>query len=85
MKFNDLLIGPGAAFAPMAGLSDAPARRLMAQHGAAYTTSEMVSAKALCYNDQKTAALLHGGKNNAPFGIQLFGSEPDTTTLYGGM
>ena len=78
MKFNDLLIGPGAAFAPMAGLSDAPARRLMAQHGAAYTTSEMVSAKALCYNDQKTAALLRGGKNNAPFGIQLFGSEPDT-------
>ena len=75
MDFKTLFIGPGAAFAPMAGLSDASARRLMASYGAAYTVSEMVSAKALCYGDKKTAALLRGG-GEAPFGIQLFGSEP---------
>ena len=77
MKFKTLSIGPGAAFAPMAGLSDASARRLMAFYGAAYTVSEMVSAKALCYGDKKTAALLRGGGGGAPFGIQLFGSEPE--------
>ena len=76
MDFKTLFIGPGAAFAPMAGLSDASARRLMASYGAAYTVSEMVSAKALCYGDKKTAALLRGGGGEAPFGIQLFGSEP---------
>ena len=76
MDFKTLFIGPGAAFAPMAGLSDASARRLMASSGAAYTVSEMVSAKALCYGDKKTAALLRGGGGEAPFGIQLFGSEP---------
>ena len=48
LDFKTLFIGPGAAFAPMAGLSDASARRLMASYGAAYTVSEMVSAKALC-------------------------------------
>ena len=77
MDFKTLFIGPGAAFAPMAGLSDASARRLMASYGAAYTVSEMVSAKALCYGDKKTAALLRGGGGEAPFGIQLFGSEPE--------
>ena len=76
MDFKTLFIGPGAAFAPMAGLSDASARRLMASYGAADTVSEMVSAKALCYGDKKTAALLRGGGGEAPFGIQLFGSEP---------
>ena len=78
MDFKGLQIGPGAAFAPMAGLSDAAARSLMAAHGAAYTTSEMVSAKALCYRDQKTAALLRGRGGEKPFGIQLFGNEPQT-------
>lgn len=78
MEFKGLQIGPGAAFAPMAGFSDAAARRLMAAHGAAYTVSEMASAKALCFGDRKTAALLRGGANGAPFGIQLFGAEPGT-------
>ena len=68
----------GAAFAPMAGLSDAPARRIMAEYGAAYTVSEMVSAKALTYGDRKTGALLSGGGGCAPYGIQIFGAEPQT-------
>lgn len=66
----------GAAFAPMAGLSDTAARVIMAQHGAAFTVSEMVSAKALTFGDSKTAQLVAGGGGNAPYGIQLFGAEP---------
>ena len=46
MQLRKLTIPAGAAFAPMAGLSDAACRRLMADHGAAWTVSEMASAKA---------------------------------------
>lgn len=65
-----------AAFAPMAGLSDTAARCIMAQHGAAFTVSEMVSAKALTYGDAKSGRLVAGGGGSAPYGIQLFGCEP---------
>lgn len=68
----------GAAFAPMAGLSDTAARVLMAQHGAAFTVSEMVSAKALTFGDSKTGRLVAGGGGVAPYGIQLFGADPET-------
>ena len=78
MQIGTLTLPTGAVFAPMAGLSDASARRLMADHGAAATVSEMISAKALVYGDKKTAALARGGGGPAPFGIQLFGSEPQT-------
>ena len=46
-------IPTGAVFAPMAGLTDAACRHLMADHGAAWTVSEMASAKALNFNDDK--------------------------------
>ncbi len=42
----------------MAGLTDAACRHLMADHGAAWTVSEMASAKALNFNDEKSLALL---------------------------
>ena len=45
MQLRNLTVPAGAAFAPMAGLSDAACRRLMADHGAAWTVSEMASAK----------------------------------------
>lgn len=67
-----------AVFAPMAGFTDAACRDLMAQHGAGYTVSEMVSAKAICYGDHKTLTLLRAKPNGAPYGVQLFGAEPDT-------
>ena len=68
----------GAAFAPMAGFSDTAARVIMAEHGAAFTVSEMVSAKALTFGDAKTAQLVAGGGGAAPYGIQLFGADPAT-------
>ena len=67
-----------AGFAPMAGLSDLSARRIMASYGAAFTVSEMISAKAICYGDEKTFGMIKGGGGDAPFGIQIFGHEPET-------
>lgn len=62
----------------MAGLTDAACRRLMARHGAIYTISEMVSAKALTFGDRKSRQLMRFSDPGAPYGIQLFGSEPET-------
>ena len=56
MQLRNLSIPTGAVFAPMAGLTDAACRHLMADHGAAWTVSEMASAKALNFHDEKSAA-----------------------------
>lgn len=61
--------------APMAGVTDFAFREVCAGLGADVTVTEMVSAKALCYGDKKTASLL---RRNAGVrcGVQIFGSEP---------
>ena len=63
--------------APMAGMGDAAFRRICKEHGADYMTTEMVSAKALCYGDKKTPALAAIKDYERPVAIQLFGSEPE--------
>ena len=63
--------------APMAGITDAAFRTICADFGAAVTYTEMVSAKALVYDDRKTAGLLELRCDHRPCGAQLFGSEPD--------
>lgn len=76
MKIGALQLPVGAAFAPMAGFSDAPCRRLMVDHGAAYTISEMVSAKAITFGDRKSMELIRDRDPHGIYGVQLFGSEP---------
>lgn len=76
MYIGQLKINAGAALAPMAGISDAAMRRLCAKYGAIFTVSEMVSAKALTMGDKKSMQLLAGGGGEAPYGVQLFGQEP---------
>lgn len=66
----------GAALAPMAGLTDHPLRAIADEYGAAFTVSEMVSAKALVMGDKKTLTLCRPTGGHGPFGVQLFGSEP---------
>lgn len=63
--------------APMAGVSDAAFRTLCLEQGAALVYTEMVSAKALTYNDKKTAALLHIPEHGHPVAAQIFGHEPE--------
>ena len=64
--------------APMAGMGDAAFRRICKEHGADYLTTEMVSAKALCYGDKKTPILAAIRDYEQPIAIQIFGSEPET-------
>ena len=78
MQLKNLQIPVGAVFAPMAGLTDAAYRRMMADHGAAWTVSEMASAKALNFGDRKSFALLKDPDPHGIYAIQLFGAEPET-------
>ena len=66
-----------AVLAPMAGVGDSAFRTVCAESGAACTVTEMVSAKALHYGDENTAALMFIRGAERPCGIQLFGSEPE--------
>ncbi|MEG1104979.1 MAG: tRNA dihydrouridine synthase DusB [Oscillospiraceae bacterium] len=77
MNFGNLQLPLGAALAPMAGATDVTMRRICAEYGASFTVSEMVSAKALTMGDKKSTALLRGGDGDKPYGVQLFGHEPE--------
>ncbi len=77
MKIGNLEIHGHAALAPMAGAGDRAFRRLCADHGAAFVTTEMVSAKGLCYGDRKSRELLVLDEGEHPAAIQLFGDDPD--------
>ena len=63
------------ALGPMAGVTDMAFRTICREQGAALTCTEMVSAKALCYQDRKTRSLLRLGPGEHPAGVQIFGSD----------
>lgn len=68
---------PGRALlAPMAGVSDLPFRLLCREQGAALVAMEMVSAKAICYDNKRTKELYETVPEEAPVSLQLFGHEP---------
>ncbi len=63
--------------APMAGVTDFAFRGLCLSMGAAMVTTEMVSARALVYNDSKTKELLYIPEDGHPCAAQIFGHEPE--------
>ncbi|MEE1169213.1 MAG: tRNA dihydrouridine synthase DusB [Anaerovoracaceae bacterium] len=63
--------------APLAGVTDAPARSLASMMGAALTFSEMVSGKGLMYNNRNTEDLLYIRPEEDNVAYQIFGCEPD--------
>ena len=86
MKVGNKEISGFAALAPMAGVADSSFRAICRRLGAEYTVTEMLSAKALCYeqlckknreNTVKTAAIAAMTEEEKPCAVQLFGAEPD--------
>jgi tRNA-dihydrouridine synthase B len=61
----------------MAGVTDLAFRAICREFGAEYTVTEMISAKALCFQDSKTLRIMELGEGEHPAAVQLFGSEPD--------
>ncbi len=77
IKIGQVEINGKLALAPMAGVSDLAFREMCRRFGAAYTCTEMVSAKALVFKDEKTKSLLQLGEDEHPCAAQIFGSEPE--------
>ena len=63
--------------APMAGISDRPARLIAREYGCGLVYTEMISAKALTYQNKKTYLLMNMEGEQQPVNMQIFGSEPD--------
>lgn len=77
VKIGDIELRGNLTLAPMAGVTDFAFRRVCRGLGAALTTTEMVSAKALVYKDEKTKSLLYIPEDEHPCAAQIFGHEPD--------
>lgn len=76
MRINDFFNNGLCALAPMAGVTDGVFRSICRDFGAAYTVTEMVSAKALTLGDQKSKELMEITEPERPCGIQIFGYDP---------
>ncbi len=66
----------GFFLAPMAGVSDKAFREVCRQYGAEYTVTEMVSAKALCFDDAESQTMAKIEQGELPSAVQIFGHEP---------
>jgi len=63
--------------APMAGVTDAPFRRLCRSFGAGMTTSEMTTADTRLWQTAKSRHRLDLDLDSEPVAVQIAGSEPD--------
>ena len=75
MEIGGVTINSQLALAPMAGVTDAAFRQICSELGAGLTYTELVSAKALCYQDKKSRQLLRPIPGEHPFAAQIFGSD----------
>ena len=90
VTIRNITLPHGLALAPLAGVSDRAFRRVCRACGADFTVSEMVSAKALCYEQRSHKQPQRDGKirsvsghlasvmaDELPMAVQIFGCEPD--------
>ena len=77
LKIGNVILDNPFFLAPLAGITDAPTRRICREMGAALVYSEMVSGKGLYYKQEKTKNLLHIDPAEKPVAFQVFGSEPE--------
>ena len=76
MYIGNIKVENPVFLAPMAGVTDWAFRTICAQLGAGVTVTEMVSSRALVYQDKKSAKLLR--KNEGSIcGAQIFGNDPE--------
>ncbi len=78
LKIGDVELQNNILLAPMAGITDLPFRMICKKYsnpGLVYT--EMLSSKALFYNDEKTKKLMNINGEKRPIAFQIFGSDPD--------
>lgn len=77
MNIGNVKLKNKLVLAPMAGVTDLAFRKLCIEEGAGMTCTEMVSAKAVLYNNKNTDILLETFPQEHPSALQMFGSDPD--------
>lgn len=77
LKIGNVTLDNPLVLAPMAGVTDLPFRLLCKEQGVGLICMEMISAKAVLYNNKNTEQLLKIDERECPVSMQLFGSEPE--------
>ncbi len=77
MKIGNIEINSNAFLSPMAGVTDLPFRLICKEKGCGMLYTEMINAKALCYDDENTKKMLKIKPEEHPVAVQIFGSDPE--------
>lgn len=75
LKIGNVELKNNILLAPMAGITDRPFRLICEKYNPGLVCTEMVSAKALMYDDEKTKRLLNTKNEKRPIAVQIFGSD----------
>ena len=75
LKIGNVELENNIILAPMAGITDLPFRIICKEFGTGLVYTEMASAKAIFYDDEKTKKLLNIEGEKRPIAVQIFGSE----------
>ena len=78
LKIGNVELQNNLILAPMAGVTDLPFRIIVEKFNPGLVCTEMVSSKALFYDDKKTKQLLKCDGEKRPISMQIFGSDPET-------
>ncbi len=78
LKIGNVELQNNIILAPMAGITDLPFRIICEKYNPGLVVTEMVSSKALYYNDEKTKQLLKTEGEKRPVSVQIFGSDIDS-------
>lgn len=77
LQIGSVILENNVFLAPMAGVTDLPFRLICKEQGAGLLCMEMISAKAVHYNNKNTESLMEIHPDELPVSLQLFGSEPE--------
>lgn len=81
LKIGNVELENNILLAPMAGITDLPFRIICKEYGAGLVYTEMASAKAIFYQDEKTKRLLNTKKEQRPIRSTNFGSDIESLTF----
>ncbi len=76
MRIKNLELNGKTILAPLAGITNLPFRMIAKKWGCALVCTEMISAKGLLYNSEKTFRLLDSREEERPLCVQIFGADP---------
>ena len=77
IKIGNVELKNKVFLSPMAGVTDLPFRLICKEQNCGMLYTEMINAKALCYDDENTKKMLRIEEEEHPIAVQIFGSEPE--------